>query len=95
MPPAMTSKGWRRCSASSAIPPSRISSSAGWSGSDGELFVAADDEPAGLAALQIMHVLQRDAPSARLTALVVREDARAAYRALGFEDTGRRYAKRL
>ena len=62
---------------------------------DGELFVAADDEPVGLAALQIMHVLQRDAPSARLTALVVREDARAAYRALGFEDTGRRYAKRL
>jgi GNAT superfamily N-acetyltransferase len=76
-------------------------------------------------------VLQRDAPAARLTALVVREDARgrgvapalgaageaaareagcdhlhvttanhradahAAYRALGFEDTGRRYAKRL
>ena len=78
-----------------------------------------------------MHVLQRDGPAARLTALVVREDARgrgvaralvaaveaaareagcvelhvttanhradahAAYRALGFEDTGRRFAKRL
>lgn len=98
---------------------------------DGDLFVAADDEPLGLAALQILHVLQRDAPAARLTALVVREDARgrgvaraliaaveaaareagcdhlhvttanhradahAAYRALGFEDTGRRFAKRL
>ena len=98
---------------------------------DGELFVAAGDEPLGLAALQLMHVLQRDEPSARLTALVVREDARgrgvaralvvaveaaaraagcaqlhvttanhradahAAYRALGFEDTGQRFAKRL
>jgi GNAT superfamily N-acetyltransferase len=98
----------------------------------GEVFVAADDgEPLGLAALQILHVLQRDAPAARLTALVVREDARgrgvarvlidaveaaarqagcdhlhvttanhradahAAYRALGFEDTGVRFAKRL
>ena len=98
---------------------------------DGELFVAAGDGVLGLAALQVMHVLQRDAPAARLTALVVREGARghgvaralvaaveaaaraagcdhlhvttanhrahahAAYRALGFEDTGRRYAKRL
>jgi ribosomal protein S18 acetylase RimI-like enzyme len=98
---------------------------------DGDLFVAADDEPVGLAALQIMHVLQRDAPAARVTALVVRADARgsgvaralistleaaaraagcdhihvttanhraeahAAYRALGFEETGRRFAKRL
>ena len=99
---------------------------------DGDLFVAADEgEPLGLAALQVLHVLQRDAPAARLTALVVREDARgrgvaralveaveaaareagcdhvhvttanhrsdahAAYRALGFEDTGVRYAKRL
>ena len=98
---------------------------------DGELFVGAGDELLGLAALQVMHVLQRDDPVARLTALVVREDARgrgvaralvaaveaaareagcaqlqvttanhrvgahAAYRALGFEDTGRRYAKRL
>jgi GNAT superfamily N-acetyltransferase len=99
---------------------------------DGDVFVAsADGEPLGLAALQVLHVLQRDAPAARLTALVVREDARgrgvaralvdavsaaareagcdhlhvttanhrsdahAAYRALGFEDTGRRYAKRL
>jgi GNAT superfamily N-acetyltransferase len=99
---------------------------------DGDVFVASDDgEPLGLAALQILHVLQRDAPAARLTALVVREDARgrgvaralvdaveaaarqagcdhlhvttanhrsdahAAYRALGFEDTGVRYAKPL
>jgi GNAT superfamily N-acetyltransferase len=99
---------------------------------DGEAFVAAaHGEPLGLATLQILHVLQRDAPAARLTALVVREDARgrgvaralvdavsaaarhagcdhlhvttanhradahAAYRALGFEDTGRRFAKRL
>jgi ribosomal protein S18 acetylase RimI-like enzyme len=98
---------------------------------DGDVFVAADGEPLGLAALQVLHVLQRDAPAARLTALVVREDARgrgvaralvaaveaaareagcdhlhvttanhradaqAAYRALGFEDTGRRFAKRL
>jgi ribosomal protein S18 acetylase RimI-like enzyme len=98
---------------------------------DGELFVAADGELLGLAGLQVMHVLQRDEPSARLTALVVREDARgrgvaralvtaveaaaraagcaqlhvttanhradahAAYRALGFEDTGRRFAKPL
>jgi N-acetylglutamate synthase-like GNAT family acetyltransferase len=98
---------------------------------DGDVFVAADDELLGLAAVQVMHVLQRDEPVARLTALVVREDARgrgvarglvaaveaaaretgcvqlhvttanhradahAAYRALGFEDTGRRYAKRL
>jgi ribosomal protein S18 acetylase RimI-like enzyme len=98
---------------------------------DGDVFVAADDEPVGFAALQVMHVLQRDAPAGRLTALVVREDARgrgvaralvaaveaaareagcdhlhvttanhradahAAYRALGFEDTGRRFAKRL
>jgi GNAT superfamily N-acetyltransferase len=85
--------------------------------------VAADDEPLGLAALQVMHVLQRDAPAARLTALVVREDVRgrgiaraliagveaaaraagcdhlhvtvANHRALGFEDTGRRFAKQL
>ena len=98
---------------------------------DGELFVADDGGPVGLAALQVMHVLQRDEPVARLTALVVREDARgrgvaralvaaveaaareagcvqlhvttanhrddahATYRALGFEDTGRRYAKSL
>ena len=100
---------------------------------DGDVLVAvADDgEPLGLAALQILHVLQRDAPAARLTALVVRDDARgrgvaralveaveaaareagcdhlhvttanhradahAAYRALGFEDTGVRFAKRL
>jgi GNAT superfamily N-acetyltransferase len=99
---------------------------------DGDVLVASDDgEPLGLAALQILHVLQRDAPAARLTALVVREDARgrgvaralidaveaaarqagcdhlhvttanhrsdahAAYRALGFEDTGVRYAKPL
>jgi N-acetylglutamate synthase-like GNAT family acetyltransferase len=99
---------------------------------DSDLYVAADGgEVLGLAALQVMHVLQHDTPSARLTALVVREDARgrgvaralviaiesaareagcerlhvttanhradahAAYRALGFEDTGRRYAKRL
>ena len=99
---------------------------------DSDLYVADDGgELLGLAALQVMHVLQHDAPSARLTALVVREDARgrgvaralvaavesaaraagcerlhvttanhradahAAYRALGFEDTGRRYAKTL
>lgn len=93
--------------------------------------MADDGELLGLAALQIMHVLQRDAPAARLTALVVREDARgrgvaralvaaveaaaraagcdqlhvttanhradahAAYQALGFEDTGRRFAKTI
>jgi N-acetylglutamate synthase-like GNAT family acetyltransferase len=99
---------------------------------DSDLFVAADDgELLGLAALQVMHVLQHDAPSARLTALVVREDARgrgvaralvtaveaeartagcerlhvttanhradahAAYLALGFTDTGVRFAKHL
>jgi N-acetylglutamate synthase-like GNAT family acetyltransferase len=98
---------------------------------DSDLYVAADGELLGLATLQVMHVLQHDAPSARLTALVVREDARgrgvaralvaaveaaareagcerlhvttahhradahAAYQALGFEDTGRRFAKRL
>jgi ribosomal protein S18 acetylase RimI-like enzyme len=98
---------------------------------DGDLYVAADDGLVGLAALQVMHTLQHDAPAARLTALVVREDARgrgiaralvaaveaaareagcdrlhvttahhragahAAYRALGFEDTGTRFAKRL
>lgn len=98
---------------------------------DSDLYVADDGELLGLAALQVMHVLQHDSPSARLTALVVREDARgrgvaralvatiesaareagcerlhvttanhradahAAYRALGFEDTGRRYAKTL
>jgi N-acetylglutamate synthase-like GNAT family acetyltransferase len=99
---------------------------------DSELFVAAaDDEVLGLAAVQVMHVLQREAPVARLTALVVREEARgrgvarrlvetaeavarhagcehlhvtsaehrrdahAAYRALGFADTGRRFGKPL
>lgn len=54
----------------------------------------------GLAALQIMHVLQRDAPAARCDQLHVttanhRADAHAAYRALGFADTGRRFAKPL
>jgi GNAT superfamily N-acetyltransferase len=95
-------------------------------------FVAVDGgEALGLAAVQVMHVLERDAPVARLTALVVRDDARrrgvaralldaveaevraagcvhlhvtsserradahAAYRALGFEDTGRRLGKAL
>jgi GNAT superfamily N-acetyltransferase len=44
---------------------------------DGDVFVAASGgEPLGLAALQVLHVLQRDAPAARLTALVVRRDAR-------------------
>jgi N-acetylglutamate synthase-like GNAT family acetyltransferase len=44
---------------------------------DAEPWVAvAGDEIIGLAAVQMMHVLQRDAPVARLTALVVRDDAR-------------------
>jgi aminoglycoside 6'-N-acetyltransferase I len=44
---------------------------------DAEALVA-DDGGAivGVAAVQVMHVLERDAPVARLTALVVREDAR-------------------
>jgi GNAT superfamily N-acetyltransferase len=98
---------------------------------DSDLYVADDGELLGLAALQVMHVLQHDTPSARLTALVVREDARgrgvaralvaaiesaaraagcerlhvttanhradahASYEALGFANTGRRYAKNL
>jgi N-acetylglutamate synthase-like GNAT family acetyltransferase len=98
---------------------------------DSDLYVADDGELLGLAALQTTHVLQRDAPAARLTALVVRQDARgrgvaralvaaveaaaraagcdqlhvttanhradahAAYHALGFADTGRRFAKTL
>jgi N-acetylglutamate synthase-like GNAT family acetyltransferase len=44
---------------------------------DAEALVAEDDGAVvGLAAVQVMHVLERDAPVARLTALVVHEDAR-------------------
>ena len=47
-----------------------------------------------------MHVLQRDAPAARCDQLHVttanhRADAHAANRALGFADTGCRFAKPL
>ena len=44
---------------------------------DAEALVADDGGAVlGLAAVQVMHVLEHDAPVARLTALVVREDAR-------------------
>jgi N-acetylglutamate synthase-like GNAT family acetyltransferase len=44
---------------------------------DAEALVAEDaGAVVGLAAVQIMHVLEHDAPVGRLTALVVREDAR-------------------
>ena len=89
------------------------------------------EELSGLAALDVRHVLQSDAPRAQIVALVVREDARgrgiaralvgaieeaarvsgagrlvvisghhradahAAYRALGFADSGIRFYKEL
>jgi len=95
------------------------------------VFVADTGEVVGLAALDVRPGLQSDAPSARLVAFVVREDARgrgiarallgaveaaareagcehlhvtaanrrtdahAAYRALGFSDTGVRFGKDL
>ena len=44
---------------------------------DAEALVAdAGGEIVGVAAVQVMHVLEHDAPVARLTALVVREEAR-------------------
>jgi len=44
---------------------------------DAEALVADDGGAVvGLAAVQVMHVLEHDTPVARLTALVVREDAR-------------------